>query len=292
MGQAAQTGRASRRRDHLQHNAGGYESGRTLVLWIAGFAGLLIVLSLALTWVDSTNLNDIDGYRSAGLTDLPDANSGVEQLLEFAAGQGLDCPSAQALAAGLSDCSTVLEISRTINDHDTASAVIWGLMILGTIALLFPLTRFTYQANANLRHLRLTGQRFTPGWAAGWFFIPFANFIQPARVYRELVRASGSTETSGAPTWQNTSPPDVQIVGFWWPLVVIAIFFGPSGISLFVSHGDIDGWSQAAQMLVWADLFQVFPLALTVVVVYRLQRAQEIRRQLVRAGQTPRSEDS
>ena len=48
----------------------------------------------------------------------------------------------------------------------------------------------------------------------------------------------------------------------------------------------IDDWAGVGRLLVWSDLFQVVPLILTVIVVYRLQRAQEIRHQLVMSRQS------
>jgi hypothetical protein len=31
---------------------------------------------------------------------------------------------------------------------------------------------------------------FTPGWAVGWFFVPFANLVKPYQAVAEIYRAS------------------------------------------------------------------------------------------------------
>jgi hypothetical protein len=63
----------------------------------------------------------------------------------------------------------------------------------------------------------------------------------------------------------------------------MAVLFGPRGISLFVGRGNIEDWAAAGRLLVLSDLFQVLPLVLTVIVIFRLQRAQEIRHQIMLA---------
>lgn len=263
-----------------------FRSGRTLVLWITGIIGVMVVLALALAWVDGRMLEDINEYESRGLTDLPANNAGPGELLAFAAEQGLDCVSAQDLVSGAGGCNRVLEIARRINEYHSDQSLVWSFILIALIALLAAFTLFIHQASSNLRYLRSEGQRFTPGWAVGWFFIPFMNFVQPARVVRELVRASGSAETKDPRAWQNVNPQGGLLVSVWWTSVVAAILFGPRGISVFFARDSIDDWAGVGRLLVWSDLFQVVPLILTVIVVYRLQRAQEIRHQLVMSRQS------
>ena len=274
-----------RSRDGSRYDSG-YRSGRTLFIWITGTASLMVVLAFVLAWVDSKMLNDINAFGSVGLTDLPRNNANPGELLSFAADQGFQCDTAQDLAAGTGDCRRVLEIARTVNDYKSDQSLVWSFVVLSVITLLVSFTMFIHQASSNLRHLRAEGQRFTPGWAVGWFFIPIMNFVQPSRVVRELVQASGSSETADPRAWQNVSSPDASLVSTWWTMVVAAVLFGPRGISLFVTRGDIDGWAAAGRLLMWSDLFQVIPLVLTVIVVYRIQRAQEVRHLLVQGRQT------
>lgn len=263
-----------------------------LLKWITGIVGVMVILALALAWVDSRMLNDIDDYGGSGLTDLPGNDAGPGELLAFAADQGLECGSAQNLAAGVGGCRSVLDIARTVNDYKSDQSVVWAFIVGGVIALLIPFTMFVHQASSNLRYLRAEGQRFTPGWAVGWFFIPFMNFVQPFRVVRELMRASGPTETANPRAWQNAGSPSGLLVGVWWASVIAAILFGPRGISVFFARDDIDDWARVGRLLVWSDLFQVVPLVLTVLVMYRVQSAQEMRHHLILDRQSRPAENS
>jgi len=264
----------------------GYRSGRTLFMAIAGIVSVMVILALALAWVDSRMLNEINDYKSAGLTILPSNAANPEELLDFAATEGFACDSIEDLFSGTGSCANVLDIAKTVNDYKSDQSVIWACIFFATIALIVAFTMFIHQASSNLKHLRTEGQKFTPGWAVGWFFIPLMNLYKPIGIVRELVKASGATDTKNPAAWQNGNPPDGLMISSWWTLVIFAILFGPRGIAVFVGRDNISDWAAAGRLLVWSDLFQVLPLVLTVIVVFRLQRAQEIRRQLVLARQT------
>lgn len=264
-------------------NQSGYNSGRTMFIIITGIVSVMVVLAFALAWIDSKMLNEINDYKAAGLTDLPSNNANPEELLEFANKVGIECVSIEGLFSGTGACGDVLEVARTVNDYKSEHSIIWALIVISGIALVVTFAIFIHHASSNLQHLRIAGQKFTPGWSVGWFFVPFMNFYKPTRIVRELSTASGSTDTKNPRAWQNAESQEGKFISSWWTLVILAILFGPRGISLFVGRENIDDWAAAGRLLVWSDLFQVLPLVLTVIVVFRLQRAQEIRHQLMLA---------
>ncbi len=259
----------------------GYNSGRMMFIIITGIVSVMVVLALALAWVDSKMLNEINDYKAAGLTDLPSNNANPEELLEFANEVGIECVSIEGLFSGTGACGDVLEVAKTVNDYKSQHSVIWAFIVIFGIALVVTFTMFIHHASSNLQHLRIVGQKFTPGWSVGWFFVPFMNLYKPTRIVRELSTASGSTDTKNPRAWQNAKSQEGMFISSWWTLVIFAILFGPRGISLFVGRANIEDWAAAGRLLVWSDLFQVLPLVLTVIVVFRLQRAQEIRHQLI-----------
>jgi hypothetical protein len=61
-----------------------------------------------------------------------------------------------------------------------------------------------HQATANLWARGLPGLRTTPGWAVGWWLIPFANLAMPFVAMRELDRRSGP------------DGPASPLLGWWW----------------------------------------------------------------------------
>jgi hypothetical protein len=51
---------------------------------------------------------------------------------------------------------------------------------------------------------------FTPGWAVGWFFIPFASLWMPFRAVREIWCRSHD------PRDRRNCPSGSVLVGVWW----------------------------------------------------------------------------
>jgi|TARA_B110000263_G_C15273162_1_gene494509 hypothetical protein len=260
-----------------------YQSGATLFRALAGIVALMMILSLALAWVDSKMLNVINDYKSSGLTNLPSNSANTQELLSFADEQAIECESIEDLVAETTACSTLVDIARTMNDYRLNRSLVWSFILLSNIALIITFALFIHRASSNLQHLRIAGQKYTPGWVVGWFFIPIMNLVKPTRIVRELAQASGSSDTKNRRAWQNARTSDGKIITSWWTFVIAAILFGPRGIGFFVGREDIGDWAEAGRLLVLSDLFQVLPLGLTVIVVYRLHRAQEIRHNLVLA---------
>ena len=65
-----------------------------------------------------------------------------------------------------------------------------------------------YRAAANVVVAGVGAFSFTPGWNVGWYFIPFANLVQPFRAMRQIWNAShgdGSDIDRGDP-----------ILTLWW----------------------------------------------------------------------------
>jgi len=82
---------------------------------------------------------------------------------------------------------------------------------------------FVHRAASNLRAFGRSGLQFTPGWAVGWFFVPFANLFKPYHAIKEIVLASDpDTEKSEyTTTWMSNPVP--QIVGAWWAFWIVRL---------------------------------------------------------------------
>lgn len=63
-----------------------------------------------------------------------------------------------------------------------------------------------HRAHSNLK---VSGLQFTPGWAVGWWFVPFASLIKPYQAVKELRQAS-----SGRPDWSHSV--GWSVLGRWW----------------------------------------------------------------------------
>ncbi len=81
-----------------------------------------------------------------------------------------------------------------------------------------------YRAFSNLPALESRNLEFSPGWAVGWWFIPFANLVKPYRVMGELWNASDSDFDPELFLSSQVGTP--SIIGWWWGLFIVGNIVG------------------------------------------------------------------
>lgn len=89
---------------------------------------------------------------------------------------------------------------------------------LGTIIVYLV---WTHQAAKNVRAFGQQMLEFTPGWAVGWWFIPFASLWLPYKALREIWRAS-DPDTVGAKdgtAWVSSAVPG--LFPLWWSTYIL-----------------------------------------------------------------------
>lgn len=113
----------------------------------------------------------------------------------------------------------IISPGMALNFDEAGSLPLWAL-ILGLVSLLnFPIFLFTgitflvwlRRANGNLSSLHAGFVEFSPGWAVGWWFIPFFNLVRPFQVVREI--------------WCE-SDPDIESIGDTNPIFTSSGFRG------------------------------------------------------------------
>ncbi|MBI5624012.1 MAG: DUF4328 domain-containing protein [Elusimicrobia bacterium] len=100
---------------------------------------------------------------------------------------------------------------------------------------------WAYRANANCRALGASGMTFTPGWTAGWFFVPVMNLYKPYRALREVYMASAPE--ADAETWRSGAVP--ALVRAWWGVWLLNGFLGQVSWRMSESRGDYSSSSAA-----------------------------------------------
>jgi hypothetical protein len=72
-----------------------------------------------------------------------------------------------------------------------------------------------HRAYSNLPALGSLLSTYTPGWAVGWWFVPFANLVQPHGVMRNLWIESQRRPISDQGF---ALAPSTPLIGWWWGL--------------------------------------------------------------------------
>jgi hypothetical protein len=134
------------------------------------------------------------------------------------------------------------------------------------LACFFLVGRWIYRANANA-HCLSADMTITPGWAVGWFFVPFANLVMPYQAMKETWRESH--EAAGL--FEEIESP---ILPWWWGLWIagnvvanLAFMFGGRAPDALEAAPFVD--VAAAILHIAAGLFLIL-------LMKRLSRAQDL----------------
>jgi hypothetical protein len=84
--------------------------------------------------------------------------------------------------------------------------------------------RWIWRANKNLHALSPVPLEYTPGWAVGWYFVPFASLWKPFQVMREIWKVSLDVEGSG-------------LLPLWWTFWILSNLAGNATFQLASSRG-------------------------------------------------------
>ena len=106
---------------------------------------------------------------------------------------------------------------------------------IGGIAILV----WLYRANRNAHLIGTLEMEVSPGWAVGWFFVPFANLFMPYRAVSEVWAASGSAVPGAA------RPPLALLIG-WWLCWLGTNITGLVSMRMGLDHPDDFGVRHAA----------------------------------------------
>ena len=105
------------------------------------------------------------------------------------------------------------------NDLREAAVALTKLFVFLTTVVLFSM--WIHRAYRNLPALGASRLEFSPGWAVGWFFIPFANLFYPYRVVKEIwIKSDPEVDETESSFWQSAITP--PLIGWWWGVWIIS----------------------------------------------------------------------
>jgi hypothetical protein len=167
-----------------------------------------------------------------------------------------------------------------ITSNDARQALI-GLVIQGAvIGSIVSFLMWFHRAHRNLPALGANRLRFTPGWAVGWWFIPFFNLVRPYEVMREIWYGSDPAVVPNHGTFPRL-PVGTALIGWWWGLFLIRCLVGNLVLQLQMHCRSV----QELVFLSWfiiAECAATVPAAwLAIAVVRRTTANQEERHRLL-----------
>ena len=128
--------------------------------------------------------------------------------------------------------------------------------------------RWAYRAHSNLPALSHEPLRFTPGWAIGYYFIPFANLVMPYLATKELWVRSGGDET-------DTAPQASPLVNLWWIFWLLANMFDvASGLLIPLTKNTSAYWLIVSILKIATNSFYLVATLLVIQLVRQITLRQ------------------
>lgn len=115
---------------------------------------------------------------------------------------------------------------------DGSRASIW-ILLIGLVSLAkFPVYVFAvvaflmwiYRGYVNLPALRSDNMEFSPGWAVGWWFVPFANLVKPFQAVRTLWSESDPDFDPEMSFLSSAAAAAPGFMAFWWGAWLLSNF--------------------------------------------------------------------
>jgi heme/copper-type cytochrome/quinol oxidase subunit 2 len=168
---------------------------------------------------------------------------------------------------------TITEAAASANDarEGTIGIIQSVVLILGIIVFLM----WVYRASKNLHSLEKPRLKYSPGWAVGWFFVPFASLFQPYKAVAEVYKASNPEIDPNLLDVEDLKTPG--IVKWWWAFFLISNFLGNIA-SRLVLHGDtVNDLLTSTYAYLVSDAFDIIGLFVTIMMVRQISQSQEIK---------------
>ena len=167
------------------------------------------------------------------------------------------------------------QLQNQIDENDTLGVIIGMLMVAALIATAIPFCMWMYRAHANLRFLNVKGLKYSPGWAAGAFFVPILNYFRPCQIAQEIWKASDPAAPRGNRHWWMTAPSSA-LIGFWWAAWIIGRILGyvETRLGMQNKNGDIDGLKATAMLGLGESLLTVVAAVFAIAVIWKIQSRQ------------------
>lgn len=129
-----------------------------------------------------------------------------------------------------------------------ALAVVWCLWKAGV--------------NRNARAISGNELEYTPGWAAGCYFVPFANLVWPYNAMKEI--------------WENSDPSvPTGLVGVWWGLWIFNGVIGQLEFRLTMRAETIDEYITATYATLVGVPISLASAGVALALVWKLHGMQE-----------------
>jgi hypothetical protein len=153
------------------------------------------------------------------------------------------------------------------NGNDGREQVIAVLYMIGFFGCGIAFMVWAHRIYSNLPHLTAEPLRYTAGWAAGAFLVPFLNLVRPYQILREAWdHSTRSVDGVSAPA---------GLLGIWWGSWLLSNVAGQISFRYGMSAGEeLDALITMTELNIFSNVVSVPAAILAMLVVHRLKRCR------------------
>lgn len=207
------------------------------------------------------------------------------KTLSWFAIAGLGLVGATEVLAVLVGIAQIISPTRTLDLNDDGNAISLWLGLQGVVYLInFPtyilsvvlFLVWLFRVYKNLPALRSDSTEFTPGWAIGWWFVPFANLVKPYQVVRNAWSESDPDFEPSAGFLTSVQAGAPAFMSLWWAFWII------SNISANITSKVYDpdtmkGVEISGYFFILTGIVTIIAAALAIKVILEISSRQEQR---------------
>ena len=150
-----------------------------------------------------------------------------------------------------------------INANDLREGIIAIIFSLAYIVSAVVFIRWFRRAYFNL-HQRVSNLKYTEGWAAGAWFIPFFNWFGPYNIFKDLFTQSSNILQSKGVTMKSTL--NMNVVNVYWAFWVLGSLIANVSFQL-TRRGDISALSTSTALSIAANFMSLVAAFLLIQII-------------------------
>jgi len=155
--------------------------------------------------------------------------------------------------------------------NDARYSAVGRLQLLAFIITGIVWLIWLHRAYSNLGAMGTRKSRFTPGWAVGYWFIPFVNLVRPYQIVVDLWRRSEGLNTSESVEHL----PRPSVISWWWGVYLLSGVVGRLFASLAREASSVNDFITSTDVGMFADGIAIVSAILAISVVRGIDERQQ-----------------
>lgn len=160
-----------------------------------------------------------------------------------------------------------------MNDFRHGGIAVLHLIVLITLAIVF--IQWFRRAYYNLHQTDEFSLKYTEGWAAGAWFVPFINLVRPYEIMSEIWNKIQVVE-EGEEGWDTKSQREgKQLVGWWWGLFILQNIGNNIASRIGGELDTIDSLMLGTQAEIFVYFLEMPAILVAIMVVRKVSKFEE-----------------